>query len=390
VYPALAVMHELKKQYPTVDVKWVGSDDGMEQSLVKQANLPYYGISTAGLRGKNPIAFVMGLFKLWRGYWQSRHVIRRCQPNVLFVTGGYVCVPITLAAYHMGIPVLIYLPDIVPGQAVKFLSRFAVKIAVTAEPTQAFFPHGKSVVTGYPIRPELHERVCEDKKDSRKPFMVKTRKVAKTRKMVKTRKVFKNLSCLTTLSSRLHDDLPVLLVFGGSRGARSINKAITQQTVLQTLLAKTQIIHISGQLDKEWTHAIRQKLPESLRNRYHLYAYLHEEMPYALACADVVISRAGASILGEFTILGLPSILVPYPYSGAHQFPNAHYLEKVGAAVIVTDDMLEETMVKTVLDLLNDKEKRLAMGQAAKGLAQPNASLKIVQLLEEVVYVRCN
>ncbi len=320
----------------------------MEKSLVERADIPYRGISAAGLRGKNPLTQIAGLLKLGRGYLQSKNLLNNYKPDVLFVTGGYVCAPMTLAAYRQKIPVLIYLPDIQPGQAIKFLSRYAARVAVTAAPAQDYFPAGLTVVTGYPVRADLY--------------------------------------AINALAARkrlnLDADCPVLLVFGGSQGARSINKAIAAPETLRRLLLQAQIIHVSGKLDADWTQAAREALPKMLKARYHLYPYLHDEMLDALAAADLIISRAGASILGEAPAVGAPSILVPYPYSGAHQQPNAQYLADKGAALIVKDADLQEKLADTVLSLLKDAKRRKQMSAAARNLAKPDAAHAIARQIE--------
>jgi len=320
----------------------------MERSLVERAGIPCRGIAAAGLRGKNPLKQIAGLLKLGRGYLQSRSLLNNYKPDVLFVTGGYVCAPMTLAACRQKIPILIYLPDIQPGQAIKFLSRYATRVAVTAPPAQDHFPQGLTVVSGYPVRADLY---------ATDPFAARKR-------------------------LNLDADRPVLLVFGGSQGARSINKAIAAPEALQRLLSQAQIIHVSGKLDVDWTQAAREALPETLKAHYHLYPYLHDEMVAALAAADLIISRAGASILGEATAVGAPSILVPYPHSGAHQWPNAQYLADKGAALIVKDADLQEALVDTVLSLLEDSAHRKQMSAAALKLAKPNAARVIAQQIE--------
>ncbi len=351
VYPALAVLPTIKAVGGSEpELLWVGSKGGLEAGLLERANIAFQGISAAGLRGKNPLAFAGGLIKLSRGYLQSKRLLAQFQPEVLFVTGGYACTPMTLSAYRAGIPILIYLPDIEPGQAIKFLSRYATKVAVTAPPAQAFFPDGLTVVTGYPARQALYTT---------------NRPEARSR-------------------LKLKPDLPVILVSGGSQGARSINKAIAQTATLKKLLAEAQLIHTSGRLDVAWTQTARDALPQALKERYHLSDYLHTGMADALVAADIIISRAGASTLGEATAVGAASILVPYPYSGAHQWANARYLAQRGAAVIVADAELEKSLLKTTLDLLKDSEKRSLMGQAAQALARPQAAGKIAETLVEI------
>lgn len=347
MYPALAAVHALDS---VTEILWVGSETGLEKGLVQQADIPFKGISAAGLRGKNPIAMLTGLARLGKGYVQSKRLLAEFKPDVLFVTGGYVCAPVTIAAHRMGIPVLIYLPDIQPGQAIKFLSRYATRIAVTAPPAQAFFPAGLAVVTGYPVRNELY---TADRQSARQRLNPEA-------------------------------DCPTILVFGGSQGARSINQAVTQPDTLATLLARAQLIHISGTPDADRMQAIRNGLSAEQQARYHLYPYLHAEMPDAFAAADLIISRAGASILGEAPAVGVPSILVPYPYSGAHQWPNAQYMADQGAAVIVADADLPQKLRDTVVDLLDDTQERASMALAARKLAKPDAAQAIAEQLSQI------
>jgi UDP-N-acetylglucosamine:LPS N-acetylglucosamine transferase len=178
------------------------------------------------------------------------------------------------------------------------------------------------------------------------------------------------------------DDLPVLLVFGGSQGARSINRAVSEG--IQALLEVAQVIHLSGRRDAGWTQARRAALPESLQARYHLYDYLHQEMVEALLAADLVVSRAGASTLGEFPAAGLPAVLVPYPYAGAHQWDNARYLVEAGAAITIADADLGTGLIPAVLDLLADGDRRVAMQQAAQALARPDAAQRIAELMMDL------
>ncbi|GAB4450284.1 MAG: UDP-N-acetylglucosamine--N-acetylmuramyl-(pentapeptide) pyrophosphoryl-undecaprenol N-acetylglucosamine transferase [Anaerolineae bacterium] len=357
VYPALAAVQSLTQSCANrgepLDILWVGSVGGMEQGLVEQAGLKIELIPAEGLRGKNPLAALKSLQAMRRGRAAARRLIGQYRPDVLFVTGGYVCVPVTLAAGKAGVPVLIYLPDIEPGLAIKFLARYARRVAVTAEQSCRFFAPGQAVVTGYPVRPEL------------------TAGAANPAARAEARRRLK-----------LADDLPLLLVFGGSRGARSINQAVTG--ALEPLLAQCQLLHITGTLDADWVQARRGQLPPDLQARYHVAAYLHREMTLALLAANLVIARAGASVMGEFPAVGLPAILVPYPYAGAHQALNAAYLADHGAAVIIDDADLTGTLPDTALDLLANKPRLRAMQAASAALARPDAAAQLAQQILEV------
>jgi UDP-N-acetylglucosamine--N-acetylmuramyl-(pentapeptide) pyrophosphoryl-undecaprenol N-acetylglucosamine transferase len=323
----------------------------MEQTLVERAGLTIETISAASVRGKNPIAVIGSLWALTQGYHQSRQIIRRFRPDVLFVTGGYVCVPVTLAARWAGVPVIIYLPDIEPGWAIKFLARFADRVAITAPEAQEFFEPGLTVVTGYPVQAGLFSLHQAGKAAARHQL-------------------------------GLADDLPVLLVFGGSRGARSINRAITGQ--LEDYLHVSQVIHVCGTLDEPWVRARQAELPEDLRARYHLSAYLHEDKAAAFVSADLMVCRAGASVMGELPAAGLPAVLVPYPHAGAHQTLNAQYLAQHRAATILDDADLQEKLKDTVINLMADKKELEAMSQASHSLAKPDAAACLARAILEI------
>lgn len=324
----------------------------MEQALVERAGLTFEAIEAAALRGKNPVAALGGLLSLGRGYRQSRRIIERFKPDAVFVTGGYVCAPVTLAARRAGVPVVIYLPDIEPGLAIRFLARFARRVAVSAAESRDYFRPGQAVVTGYPVRPDL---LAADEA---------ARRAAARHRF------------------DLAADWPVLLVFGGSRGARSINRAVAQG--IEALLGFCQVIHVTGSLDESWVRDRAAQLSPDLGSRYRVWAYLHETMIDALWAADLVVSRAGASVLGEFPAVGLPAILVPYPYAGAHQNVNADYLARHQAGIVIQDNELDQTLIEQVGQLITNREKLQAMQQASKNLARPEAASHLAQLIVEV------
>jgi UDP-N-acetylglucosamine--N-acetylmuramyl-(pentapeptide) pyrophosphoryl-undecaprenol N-acetylglucosamine transferase len=261
---------------------------------------------------------------------------------------------VVVAGWLRRVPIVIYLPDIEPGLAIRVLSRLARRVAVSVEESQRYFPAHKTTVTGYPVRSELLTRIAEPA----------NRRIGK-------REARKALD--------LEEGLKTLLVFGGSRGARSINLALGK--VLDRLLDVCQIVHICGRLDAQWVEGRRAELPARLRARYRAYAYLHEEMALALAAADLVVARAGAATLGELPALGLPGILVPYPYAGRHQELNADYLVSHGAAVKVDNADLEEKLLPKVLELFGNEEFLAQMEERARSLARPEAAQRIAQEL---------
>lgn len=317
----------------------------MEQELVERAGIAFQGIPAAGVHGVGPLALPRNLFQLGRGWLASRRILREFRPDALFFTGGYVAGPMAYAGRR--VPTLLYVPDIEPGLALKSLARYADRIALTAAESGRYFPSDRrTIVTGYPLRAELADWNRE-----------------------KAARLF-NLS----------GDLPVLLVFGGSQGARSVNTAILNH--LSSLLDIAQIIHISGRLDWPAVETVMKELPAELSGRYHAMPYLHE-MGAALAAADLVVSRAGASVLGEFPYFGLPAVLVPYPHAWRYQKVNADYLAERGAAVILQDEILKSRLLPLVKDLLLNPAKRQAMRTAMRTLSRPEAAAAIAgQLIE--------
>lgn len=333
----------------------MGNASGIEASLATRADLPFQGISTVSLRGAAPWALPPRLVRLARGTAQSMGLIDRFEPQAILATGGYVCAPLILAAWIRGVPSLVYLPDLAPGLAIRALGRFATRIAVSFPPSRDFFAPGKAVVTGYPVRSELFE----------------ADKLAARRRL------------------GLHEGERTLLVFGGSQGAHSINRAISE--ILVELLKICQVMHVSGQADEPWLNTQRDGLPKALAAKYSVYAYLHEEMIDALAASDLVIARAGAATTAEFPALGLPSILIPYPYAGRHQELNADYMVESGAAVKIDDgDLRKGVLLRTVTELLEDQQRLAVLGDGARRLAQPDAAQRIARLLREMARPKLN
>lgn len=333
-----------------LELTYIGEAGGIEEGLARTAGIPFESLTSGQIRGRSPLGVARSIGRMLRGMRQCSALIRAQRPAAVFITGGYVTAPLALAAWRAHVPILIYLPDLTPGLAIKWLSRLARRVAVSFPEVIPYFGQ-KAVVTGYPVRSEL---LNADRAAARMALGLDAGPGA----------------------------LPVVLVFGGSRGARSINQATTE--ALPRLLAECQLIHVSGQLDWSEVSAAADQLPARLRARYHAYPYLHKEMLQALVAADIAVARAGASTLGEFPAVSLPSVLVPYPYAGQHQHANADYLVNHGAAVIVEDGDLSARLASVVLELLHATEKRKQMARAAYSLARPDAAANIARLIFEM------
>lgn len=374
VYPALAVLEVLQEDEPSegkdegagepslqlhhqLELLWVGGAGGIEVELLRQKKVDFVEIPAAGIHGVGLSALPGNIWQIIKGFFASRRILNDFCPEVMFFTGGYLAVPMALAGRFIVSrrrrpKSLLYVPDIEPGLALQTLARFSDQIALTVEESMAYFrTPTKLVVTGYPTRRDLGSWSLKN-----------------------ARQVLNVLS-----------NWPTLLVFGGSKGARSINRALLAQ--LPQLLEEMQIVHISGHLDWPEVEVIKTKLSDDLALRYHAYPYLHEEMGAALRVADIVVSRAGASVLGELPLFGLPAILVPYPYAWRYQEVNARYLERRGAAVVIQDERLADELLPAVKRLISNERQREKMQQAMRSLAKPNAAESVADLLHGLVSV---
>jgi UDP-N-acetylglucosamine--N-acetylmuramyl-(pentapeptide) pyrophosphoryl-undecaprenol N-acetylglucosamine transferase len=347
VYPALAIAEALTGLYPGVSLSFVGSVGGFERPLVDEAGISFasYDEVLAGpLHGVGLLRAVFGAVKMALGTLQSLWLMGRRRPCSLLLTGGWVGLPVALAAWLWRVPILIFVPDIEPGASIRVLRRFARQIALTVPDSQVYFPGQKTVITGYPLRRQMREATRE-----------------------KAIQFFGlNPACKT------------LLVFGGSRGARALNYALLD--ILAALLEKgVQVIHVTGTLD--WPDMEAKLSAMTDATGYHAYPYLHQEMGLAMAAADLVVSRAGASVLGEFPVFSLPAILVPYPYAWRYQKVNADYLAGQGAAIRMDEADLEKSLLPTIESLLFDEKRLAAMRTAAGQSAQVDGAERAAAVL---------
>jgi UDP-N-acetylglucosamine--N-acetylmuramyl-(pentapeptide) pyrophosphoryl-undecaprenol N-acetylglucosamine transferase len=314
----------------------------MEKALVERVGLPYKAIPAAGVHGISLKKLPGNLLRLWKGYWKSRRLLKEFDPDVLLFTGGYVAIP--MAAAGLRRRSVLFVPDIEPGLALKVLARFASRIAISVEDSRRFFRRQEKItVTGYPLR--------EDLKKWQRP------------------------EALAYFG--FDPQVRTILFLGGSSGARSINQAVSE--IASQLTQNYQVIHLTGHLD--WD--LIQQQTRALGPRYQAFPYLHE-VGAALACADLVVSRAGASILGEYPYFGLPAVLVPYPYAWKYQKVNADYLVNRGAALLLEDRSLKTNLLPLLTELMNGPERLAAMSAAMRALSNPDAALAIADLLLEM------
>jgi UDP-N-acetylglucosamine--N-acetylmuramyl-(pentapeptide) pyrophosphoryl-undecaprenol N-acetylglucosamine transferase len=265
------------------------------------------------------------------------------RPAALFTTGGYLALPLVLAARARGIPTLVWEGNVLPGRATRAIGRFATRVAVSFPPTLEAFPRN-SFVSGTPIR----SFSGIDRVDARHALGV-------------------------------GPDDRLLLVFGGSQAVTRLNAAVA--AALPVLLADWHVLHLAGDAGMADAGAARQQLPAELRSRYAAEPFLTDRMADALVAADLVVGRAGSSTCAELTAAGVASVLVPYPFAGAHQRYNATYLAEEGAAVVVADEELTGDRLVEEVTALRDDARREAMAAAARRLGRPDAARTLAEEL---------
>lgn len=372
VTPALATIEAIKSMATQSDVqpifRYIGSSSGVEKRLATTAGIEFVGIQTGKLRratkwtGLFSFKNISDAFRIPVGVIQALWQVARFRPDVIFSTGGFVCVPPVIAGWLLGIPILTHEQTVQIGLANQIAARFARRIALSFEGAINELPkrlQAKAFVSGNPIRPLIFEG---DKNRARE-------------------------FCGFVASD---DHLPTVYITGGAQGARVINQAV--EAALADLLKLCRIIHQCGQQpagdeqDFDRLQKVVTTLPSHLKHRYYLTRFVNEEIGDVYALADLVVSRAGAGTVTEISALAKPAIFVPLvPTGGDEQTRNARRSEQAGAAVIISQATLSGETLLTVLQTLLSKPKLLqTMGQAAQTLARPNASHDLAQTVIEL------
>ena len=346
IYPALAIADAIKRRKPAAEFRFVGTGHGLEATLVPHSGYELDLIHLYGFQRRLSARNFKNIFLLGKSLLDVRRILRRFQPDVVIGTGGYVCGPVLLMAARTGIPTMIQEQNAFPGVTNRILSRVVDVVALGYEEAAEKFAssRAKLVTTGNPVRQDLR---------------VEGREAASHR-------------------FGFRPDILTVLITGGSQGARSINQAALSLHRRYAGRRDIQLLHVTGQTDH--ADVVRTLVNEGLpvddpaQGRIVL-SYLHE-MPAALSMTDVAISRAGAIGLAELTLLGIPSILAPYPYASEnHQEINARALADRGAAMVIKDAALTgELLYDTVESLLSDTVRRQNMAAAAAGMGHPGAA----------------
>jgi UDP-N-acetylglucosamine--N-acetylmuramyl-(pentapeptide) pyrophosphoryl-undecaprenol N-acetylglucosamine transferase len=309
-----------------------------------QAELRYHELVVRSLRSAGmSVHTVLDPARLAASVPQAWWLLGRLRPAALFTTGGYLALPLVLAARSRGIPTLVWEGNVLPGRATRAVGGFATRVAVSFPPTLHAFPRN-GFVSGTPIR----SFAGIDRDAARAAFGVGT-------------------------------DERLLLIFGGSQAVARLNAATT--AALPELVGEWRVLHLAGEKGMAEAEAARAALPADVRERYRPEPFLTDRMADALVASDLVVGRAGSSTCAELTAVGVASLLVPYPYAGAHQRHNAAWLGREGAAIAVPDDELDGPRLAAEVGALRDDARRRAMADAARRLGRPDAAARLADEL---------
>jgi UDP-N-acetylglucosamine--N-acetylmuramyl-(pentapeptide) pyrophosphoryl-undecaprenol N-acetylglucosamine transferase len=335
VIPGLAIAQELQKTHDA-QVLFIGTARGIENRLVPPAGFPLRLVKVGALKNVSAATRVRTMFDLPRAVWESGRIFSEFRPNVVIGVGGYASGPAMAAAILRRIPTLAFEPNVVPGFANRAVSRFVSEAAVHFSETSKYFR--RCHVTGVPVRQAFFDAP----------------------------------------NNRFNHSNPTLLVFGGSQGAHTINRAVTESAaLLRERIPQLRIVHQTG--ERDYTDA--QAAYAKLGGEVEVHRFI-DDMPAFFARADLLLCRSGASTVAEVAAAGKPAIFVPFPRAADdHQKRNAEALEKAGAAVMLEESKLSpETLVETVTSLLSDTARLAKMGDTARSLAHPNAARDIAAI----------
>jgi len=358
VYPALALAGALRRRDREARVLFIGSAAGMEASLVPAAGVPFAGLLVRPPRSRSPLRTAVALATAAASLVQAAAIVARFRPDAVVATGGIAAAPPVLAAWAMRRPVVLLEGNAALGRVNAMLARFARAVAVTSDEAAARVPGGRALVTGLPVRPDVY---ATPRADGLRAF-------------------------------GLDPGRRTVLAIGGSQGAARLNAAVDGMAERLAGRADLQILHQTGRgwrggtPDAVAPDAVPRAGAAPASGLRHVRVPYFEQIGLAYACADVVVSRCGATAIAEITACGLPAVLVPYRFAaGGHQAENAAPLERAGAAMVVTDDALDgERLAARVLEILDTPGRREAMAAKSRALGRPDAAERVLALLERI------
>jgi UDP-N-acetylglucosamine--N-acetylmuramyl-(pentapeptide) pyrophosphoryl-undecaprenol N-acetylglucosamine transferase len=350
IYPALAVARSLRERTDLPDAPelvWLGGHRGLEAELVRDAGIRVRRLALRSLRTVDrSIHTILDPIRLGLSVPQAAAILAMEKPAAILTTGGFVSLPVVMAAAPLRIPVVLWEGNAIPGRSVRAIARLTDALAVSydAAATALAAAGVPTYVTGTPIR---------------------------------------DVTAITRAAARarldLPPDAPTILIFGGSQAVRRFNAAVA--AALPRLVERVHVLHVSGEAGYAAALSSREQLPADLRGRYRPHPFLREDMLAALVATDLVVGRAGSSTVAEVTALGIPSVIVPYPHAAGHQAANAETLAAAGAARIVADEAFDADALVAAADILFDEPARAAMATAARAFGRPGAADAIASLV---------
>ena len=348
IYPAVAVIDRLREEGHKVDASFVGTSRGLEGGIVPRLGYRMHRIISRPLPTKKGVVLAFSLGCAFVGFVQSLVILAFERPNVAIGTGGYASGPFMLAARVMGVPTILVEPNSIPGRTTMMLARYVDEIALGFKESVRCFVRGTNLrVTGIPIRTNLLDRTRESGIGK---FGLDTSK-------------------------------KTVFVFGGSRGASSINRAFVEAAKALEERGDLQFVVQTGERDFPYVAGAIKDLAITCK----VYPYI-EDIGFAYAAGELVVARAGAGAIAEITACGLPSILIPYPHATArHQEANARLLEANGAAsVILDEDLNGETLARTIVSIIDDPDRMNNMSRNSRDLGRPDAAGQIAARMIEL------
>lgn len=349
VFPGLAVAEEFKNRNIATEVLFIGTESGIESSIIPREGYPIRFLRMESLVGGTFAKKGRAIFKAALSMIDSRRILKAVKPDIAIGVGGYASGSVMLMAYLMSIPTMILEQNSIPGLTNKILGKCVDAVCVTYQDSISYFEKDKTFLTGNPVRG------CILRGDPDEGFRLFS----------------------------LKRDLFTIFALGGSSGARSINKALVDSLqYLQDLKERIQFLHQTGQNEHE---QIRQAYREG-RFQGTITPFIHR-MGEAYAVADLVISRAGATTLAELTAVGKPAILIPYPFAaGHHQELNALKLREIGAAKMILDrELCGETVAEHIRAFVVNESMREEMGKISKSVGRPDACSRVVDIAMSMI-----
>ncbi|XJS09938.1 undecaprenyldiphospho-muramoylpentapeptide beta-N-acetylglucosaminyltransferase [Aerococcaceae bacterium WGS1372] len=355
IYPALAIYNQLKELNPDLECLYIGTQNGLESTIVPKAGLNFDSIEISGLKRSLSLDNVKVVWQMLNSTRNAKKLIRDFQPDIVIGTGGFVCAPVLYAATQLKIPTLIHEQNSVAGMTNKFLSRFVTAIATSFKEVHKDFDKVRSNIT-FTGNPRAQEVVS-----------------------------YPSNPTILSETYNLFDDKPTVLIFGGSRGAPAINKAAIESIELFNDKEYQVIIGTGSVHYDEWMKFIDDKRINISKN-IKIVPYI-DNMPALFQSVKLVVSRSGATTLSELTSLGIPSILIPSPYvTDNHQEKNAMSLVNNGAAVMIIESELDtNSLTDNINRLMEDSDRLEDMAENAKSLGTPQAIDDIIKLVETIV-----